>query len=143
MIRDASANLRVSYLGGGSDYPQFFKDHPVTILTEGLPVSVVYNKETGKWESLVGMFIRLYQKDWSVEPIETDLHKYRRLYDAEHKAPSQLIFLKQYRHLLKPPGVMLKENVEDYDAVLDGAKDPSLHLIDVPYRIYWSDISQK
>ena len=33
-----TANLRISYLGGGYDYPEFFRDKPVTILSEGLPL---------------------------------------------------------------------------------------------------------
>ena len=141
-MKSGSANLRVSYLGGGYDYPEFFKDHPVVILAEGLPLSVVYKVEKDgfwrdvcRWISPVSKFsglggsaarhlsflryhfesvdfkelvnvaivmdglqrggwqdaiasahdgfikIRLYQDDWSVELIETELHKYRRLYE--------------------------------------------------------------
>lgn len=137
-----TANLRISYIGGGYDFPKFFADRPVTILAEGLPVSVACEQEMDewgrgawRWESPVDGFsglggsaarhlsflryhfpaaifkalvnaaivmdglqnggwqdaiaaahdgfmkIRLYQNDWSVEPIETELHKYRRLYE--------------------------------------------------------------
>lgn len=34
------ANLRISYLGGGYDFPQFFEKEPVHIIAEALSVSV-------------------------------------------------------------------------------------------------------
>lgn len=40
MNHEGKANLRVSYLGGGYDFPQFFEDKPVTIIAEALPLSV-------------------------------------------------------------------------------------------------------
>ncbi len=36
-MRSGTANLRVSYLGGGYDFPKFFKYQQVTILSEGCP----------------------------------------------------------------------------------------------------------
>ena len=35
-----SANLRISYFGGGYDFPVFFREQPVFILAEGLNVTV-------------------------------------------------------------------------------------------------------
>ena len=35
-----TANLSISYLGGGYDFPQFFEHSEVRILAEGLPISV-------------------------------------------------------------------------------------------------------
>lgn len=35
-----TANLRISYLGGGYDYPKFFEHSPVTIISEGLPIGI-------------------------------------------------------------------------------------------------------
>ena len=34
------ANLRISYLGGGYDFPEFFREQPVYILAGGLAVEV-------------------------------------------------------------------------------------------------------
>ena len=39
-IKRATANLRISYIGGGYDFPQFFEHRTVTILSEGLPLAV-------------------------------------------------------------------------------------------------------
>lgn len=132
-MRKTSANLRISYLGGGYDYPEFFQDDPVTIIAEGLASHVTYNGS--EWQSSVGRFsglggsaakhlsflryyfptaserklidvaiamdglqnggwqdaiasahegfikIRFFQDGWSVEPIQTELHRYRRLYE--------------------------------------------------------------
>ncbi|MDE0401686.1 MAG: hypothetical protein OXL96_28155 [Candidatus Poribacteria bacterium] len=129
-----TANLRISYIGGGYDYPEFFRDEQVIILSEGLPVQVQYNSENGvvspvkefsglgasaarylailryysryaDFKTLVNLAIKrdvrqkggwqdaiaaahdgfikitLYQDDWSVEPIATELAQFRRLYE--------------------------------------------------------------
>ena len=46
-----TANLRISYVGGGFDYPQYFKQAPMPILTEGIPYSVecVVGANTVTW----------------------------------------------------------------------------------------------
>ena len=68
-MKEGFANLRVSYLGGGYDYPRFFKETPVVILSEGLSVRFIYEQETDKWgrdewrwESPVGLKLRM---DWN------------------------------------------------------------------------------
>lgn len=35
-----SANLRIRYLGGGYDFPEFFADQEICILSEGLPLAI-------------------------------------------------------------------------------------------------------
>ena len=37
---NAVANLRISYLGGGYDFPDFFKKTPITILSEGIGIQI-------------------------------------------------------------------------------------------------------
>ena len=39
-MNQASANLKISYLGGGYDFPQFFEHSEIRVLAEGLPISV-------------------------------------------------------------------------------------------------------
>ena len=48
----ASANLRISYLGGGYDFPQFFEHSEIRILAEGLPISVECkaSESTATWQ---------------------------------------------------------------------------------------------
>lgn len=49
---EAKANLRISYLGGGYDFPEFFQEKPVYILAEGLNIEVrcVIEANTVRWE---------------------------------------------------------------------------------------------
>lgn len=53
MKSKGKANLRISYIGGGYDFPEFFDRESVTIISEGLPLCVSYN---GEWESPVGCY---------------------------------------------------------------------------------------
>ena len=39
-----SANLRISYIGGGYDFPRFFASQEVRIISEGLPLCVNCHK---------------------------------------------------------------------------------------------------
>ena len=39
-MSNGSANLRISYLGGGYDFLGFFREQPVFTLAEGLNVAV-------------------------------------------------------------------------------------------------------
>ena len=45
------ANLRISYVGGGFDYPQYFRQAPMPILSEGVPFQVecVVSACTATW----------------------------------------------------------------------------------------------
>ena len=52
MIKKGVSNLRISYLGGGYDFPKYFKHTPVTVLAEGikLPVICSVTTDTIKWD---------------------------------------------------------------------------------------------
>lgn len=52
-----TANLRISYLGGGYDFPEFFKTHQVTIISESTSLQIVCSAATSKlhWDSLPGL----------------------------------------------------------------------------------------
>lgn len=39
-MKKATAHLRISYIGGGYDFPEFFAHQEVRILSEGLPLSI-------------------------------------------------------------------------------------------------------
>jgi len=58
-MRQGLGNLRISYLGGGYDYPVFFQEKPVVILSEALRLPVSYSESEiglGSWTSPVGQF---------------------------------------------------------------------------------------
>ena len=52
-MNTGTANLRISYIGGGYDFPRFFEHEPVTIISEGLPLGVSYD---GEWRSPVSCY---------------------------------------------------------------------------------------
>ena len=54
------------------------------------------------------------------------------IHDAEHSAQSQVNFFQAYIDLLGKPGVMIVENVYDYQPVLSSLNDPTLHILEVP-----------
>ena len=47
-----TANLKISYLGGDYDFPQFFEHSEIRILAEGLPISVEceVSENTATWQ---------------------------------------------------------------------------------------------
>lgn len=50
-MKAVEANLRVSYIGGGYDFPKFFAHTPVSIISEGLPLAIRYDGTL--WQSPV------------------------------------------------------------------------------------------
>ena len=51
-MRILNANLRISYIGGGFDYPNYFKSQAMSIIAEGIPfyVRCIFEKHRVTWE---------------------------------------------------------------------------------------------
>jgi D-glycero-alpha-D-manno-heptose-7-phosphate kinase len=57
-MKTGTANLRISYIGGGYDFPKFFEFNKVSILSEGLPIRVTCQVDgvSAKWDYPAKLF---------------------------------------------------------------------------------------